>query len=254
MDENLIACAQIVERGDPARFAAVMAAPVPLRARLFPIYAFNVEVARAPWVTQEPMIAEMRLQWWRDVLDEIRSGAPVRRHEVAVPLAHVLTRAGADRLDALIDARRWDIARDPFEDAADFGNYIDATSGGLLLTAARALGDAPTEPVMQAGFAQGLANWLMAVPRLEAAGRTPLVDGRVAAVRALAQEAQAALRAARRASLPGAVRPAMLALWQTDEILAQAVADPARVAEGTLFPPPFRSRVSLSLRALTGRW
>ncbi|TNF18762.1 MAG: phytoene synthase, partial [Rhodobacteraceae bacterium] len=59
------ACAAIVEKGDPDRFASAMAAPVAARARLFPLYAFNLEVARAPWVTQEPMIAEMRLQWWR---------------------------------------------------------------------------------------------------------------------------------------------------------------------------------------------
>ena len=35
-----------------------MAAPVAARRVLFPLYAFNVEVARAPWVTQEAMIAE----------------------------------------------------------------------------------------------------------------------------------------------------------------------------------------------------
>ncbi|MCR9147293.1 MAG: squalene/phytoene synthase family protein [Rhodobacteraceae bacterium] len=254
MDENLIACARIVERGDPVRFAAVMAAPVKVRAKLFPIYAFNVEVARAPWVTQEPMIAEMRLQWWRDVLEEIRSGALVRRHEVAVPLAHVLDAAGADRLDALTCARRWDIARDPFEDEADFRDYLRATSGGLLLTAARALGDAPPEPVMQAGFAMGVANWLMAVPELERAGRKPLVDGRAKAVQALAREAQAALRKARRITLPKAVRPAMLALWQTDAILAQAARDPGLVANGALLPPPLRTRLSLTARAATGRW
>ncbi|WP_135505058.1 squalene/phytoene synthase family protein [Roseovarius aestuariivivens] len=254
MDEDVLACARIVERGDPARFAAVMAAPVPVRSRLFPIYAFNVEVARAPWVTQEPMIAEMRLQWWRDVLEEIRAGGPVRRHEVAVPLAHVLSPAGAGRLDALIDARRWDIAREPFEDHEDLCGYLRATSGGLLLTAAAALGGAPEEPVLQAGFAQGVANWFLAVPELERAGRKPLVDGRPEGVRALAMEGQAALRAARRTTLPKPAHPAMLALWQTDAILAQAAADPTRVADGTLLPPPFRSRLSLSLRALTGRW
>lgn len=67
---SIAACAALVARGDPDRFAAIMAAPPAARARLFPLYAFNLEVARAPWVTKEPMIAEMRLQWWRDVLAE----------------------------------------------------------------------------------------------------------------------------------------------------------------------------------------
>ncbi len=83
---SIAACAALVERGDPDRFMAVMAAPVPARARLFPLYAFNLEVARAPWVTQEPMIAEMRLQWWRDTVEALACGGPVRAHEVVAPL------------------------------------------------------------------------------------------------------------------------------------------------------------------------
>ena len=71
---SLQACADLVQRGDPDRFAAAMAAPVAARKVLFPLYAFNLEVARAPWVTEEPMIAEMRLQWWRDALGEIGGG------------------------------------------------------------------------------------------------------------------------------------------------------------------------------------
>ena len=78
LNDDVLACAGIVERGDPWRFRTLMAAPLEARAILFPVYAFNVEVSRAPWVTQEPMIAEMRLQWWRDALEEIASGAAVR--------------------------------------------------------------------------------------------------------------------------------------------------------------------------------
>ena len=114
------ACAGIVERGDPERFLAIMAAPVPARRVLFPIIAFNVEVARAPWVTQEPMIAEMRLQWWRDALDEIAEGKEVRKHAVTTPLAEVLTPHQARELDRLVAARRWDVYSAPFEDAAHF--------------------------------------------------------------------------------------------------------------------------------------
>ena len=57
---SVAACAALVARGDPDRFLAVMAAPVAVRARLFPLYAWNLEVARAPWVTAEPLIAELR--------------------------------------------------------------------------------------------------------------------------------------------------------------------------------------------------
>uniref|UniRef100_UPI0037C5DDC5 squalene/phytoene synthase family protein n=1 Tax=Roseovarius salis TaxID=3376063 RepID=UPI0037C5DDC5 len=192
-DDDLVACADLVRRGDPDRFRAVMAAPVPARTRLFPVYAFNIEVSRAPWLTEEPMIAEMRLQWWRDVLEEIREGGAVRRHEVATPLSRVIGAQDAGLLDALVTARRWDVYREPFEDMDHFREYIDQTSGNLLLVAARGLGPAPEAPLRDAGYAMGLANWLRAVPALERAGRIPLVEGTHDALRALAQEGLACL-------------------------------------------------------------
>ncbi len=91
---TLAACADIVAKGDPDRFRAVMSVPLAARERLLPLYAFNVEVARAPWVTEEPLIAEMRLQWWRDALDEIAQGGTVRRHEVVDPLAELVRGVG----------------------------------------------------------------------------------------------------------------------------------------------------------------
>ncbi|MCE2750015.1 MAG: squalene/phytoene synthase family protein, partial [Rhodobacter sp.] len=126
---TVAACAALVQRGDPDRFMAVMAAPVAARARLFPLYAFNLEVARAPWVTQEAMIAEMRLQWWRDTVESLAGQGPVRAHEVAAPLAQVVRGQGLPLavMDRLVEARRWDIYREPFEDRAAFDAYLEDT-------------------------------------------------------------------------------------------------------------------------------
>jgi phytoene/squalene synthetase len=255
-NDDLNACADLVRRGDPERFLAAMAAPVEARKVLFPIYAFNVEVARAPWVTNEPMIAEMRLQWWRDALAEIREGGTIRRHEVVTPLAGLLDAEGADLLDQLIEARRWDINRDPFEDAAHFNRYLEHTAGHLMLVAARALGPVDAAIIRDAGYAHGLAGWLRAVPALERANRVPLIDGRAAAVKALAGEGLARLKHARgmRGSVSAAVRPALLPLWQTATILKRAWRDPARVAEGRLDSAPALSRLHLMARAATGFW
>lgn len=258
-DADLVACAQLVERGDPDRFAASMAAPVTARPVLFSLYAFNIEVSRAPWVTEESMIAEMRLQWWRDALEEIRTRGVVRRHEVVTPLAHVLDGEGAGLLDRLVEARRWDIYRDPFEDMAHFRAYIEDTSSNLMLAIARALGRAPEvpeTPLRHAGRALGIANWLRAVPALERAGRIPLVDGTPEGVRALAEEGLEALRAARaaRAEVPAAQRPALLPLWQVGPVLKRAASDPRRVAEGRLELAPVQRRFGLMACALAGRW
>ena len=89
-NEDIASCADLVRRGDPDRFLAIMSAPVKKRGALFIIYAFNLEVVRAPWVTQEPMISEMRLQWWLDSIEEIYEGKTIRRHEVVTPLAELI--------------------------------------------------------------------------------------------------------------------------------------------------------------------
>ena len=251
---NFDACARIVERGDPDRFAAVMAAPVAARRALWPVHAFNVEVSRAPWLTKEPLIARMRLQWWSDVLDEIANGGPVRRHEVATPLAEVLPRWGADLLRPVVEARHWDVEERGFADEAALWAHLDATAGALLRGAASALGAADGEGLRLAGRAQGMALWLAAVPALEAAGKHPLPDGRSQTVSRLAREGLAALEAARRAGVPKAAAPAMIALSETGAVLRRAAEEPGRVAEGTLARSPAAVAARRAWVALTGRW
>jgi hypothetical protein len=224
---------------------------VAARRVLFPLYAFNVEVARAPWVASEPMIGEMRLQWWRDALDEIATGAPVRKHEVTVPLAGILDGEGAQLLDAGIAARRWDLYRDAFEDEEHFLEYLEKTGGGLMWVAARALGApaAARDAVMRYGVATAFVRFLVAVPELEARGCVPLVDGRAEAIRALAERLWSArpTRAGLRAVLPRDARVALLEGWQTPQLLRQVMREPGRVAEGRLGLSEFRRRLDLLL-------
>lgn len=257
MTPELTACAALVERGDPERFLVAMAAPPAAREALFPLYAFNVEIARAPWVTQEPIIAEMRLQWWRDAVEEIVAGGPPRAHEVVGPLSAVI-RAHAlpgDLFDQAIAARRWDIYRDPFEDASHFEAHIDRTAGNLLWLSCLALGAraAQESAVRDAGYAAGVAAWLVAVPALGARGRIPLVDEGAPAVAALARDALTRLARARQVGFGTAI-PAMRACWQAGPLLRQAARAPERVAAGTLGTSPFRKRGALLWKTITGRW
>ncbi len=219
-----------------------MAAPPAARAVLFPLYAVNVEVARAPWVTAEPLIAEMRLQWWRDALEEIAEGRPVRTHEVTVPLAEVLDAEGARTLDGAVAARRRDLDPEPFADAAALWAHLDATAGTLMWVAARALGAAPEAEaaVRRIGQAGGLAAWFAAVPELMARGRAPLPDPSPEGITALAGQGLDRL-GARPAGAGAALLPAATAR----PILARVRREPARVTEGRVALSPFRHRLAL---------
>ncbi|WP_375172684.1 squalene/phytoene synthase family protein [Pseudooceanicola sp.] len=251
---DFTACAALVEKGDPVRFRAAMAAPVAARGVLFPLYAFNLEVARAPWVTKEPMIARMRLQWWRDALAEIAAGGVVRRHEVVTPLALAVRAEDVAVLDRLIAARDRDVEGEAFEDEAALWSYLEATGGGLIEVAARRLGGGE-RLAPAAGRALGLAAWLMAVPALEAAGRQPLPDGRAETVARLAREALEAWAEVRAgwSAVPAAARPAFFPMAGVGAVLRRAAANPARVKDDALEPGPFAARVRLALMAGTGR-
>ena len=229
-----------------------MATPISARRVLFPLYAFNVEVARAPWVTQEPMIAEMRLQWWRDALDEIANGGRVRRHDIVDGLAGILDVEGARALDRSVAARRWDIYSDPFDDAAHLDEYIDATSGTLMATGARLLGPCDEAIVSDFAYATGIANLFKAAPELEARGRKPLVDGTRQGIMTLAERAGARLAEARkgRRSVSKLSGAAMLSGWATKPILKQAMKTPDRLGNGTLRAGPLR----LTWVAVAGWW
>ncbi len=252
-------CAGLVERGDPARFMAVMAAPLWMREILFPLYAFNLEVARIPWLTGQPLIAEMRLQWWREVVENA-AAAPQSPHEVAGPLQALIRDAGlpVPVLVRLIEARRHDAWGEPFADEEALAEYLEATGAGLMWLAVRALG-APAEaeaPVRAHGWAAGLANYLQAVAELAARGRRPLPDPEPAAVAALARRGLDRLAQARaaRGRVPRALAPALLAGWQAAPLLRLAAHEPARVAAGGLVLAPFALHRRLVWQRLTGRW
>jgi len=238
--DDVIACAKLVERGDPLRFRAVMAAPSNLRPALFAIFAFNLEVARAPWVTKEAMIAEMRLQWWHDALGEIANGDVVRRHEVVTPLAYYITSEQAGLLQDLVDARRWDIYNDPFTDKAAFDSYLMKTSGNLYAVAARVLGPCDIDMVQRLGAVFGFAQFMHAIPALQNAGKRPLDDGRTETLANRATEALGQLHLRQKIAKPA--KWALLSGYQTEWTLTQIVKTPERVIDGIGEPSPFVDR------------
>jgi len=248
----------LVARGDPERWRTVMAAPLAARPGLLALYAFNLEIARAAWVASEPLLAEIRLQWWRDAIAEIYDGHPSRRHEVVEPLAATVATADLPRrlFDEMIDARATDAEGTPAEDRAVLDLYLDHTAGHLMELAARSLGaEGAALPVVR-DFARGAgtAALLRAVPALRARGRDPLASG--IDIAAVARDGLAALARARarRDRVPRAAAAALLPGWQAERVLKAAVADPEAVGAGRLEASQARVRAGLLWRALSGRW
>ena len=196
---------------DPDRFLCALFAPAERREPIFALIAFNHELARAREAATNPMAALIRLQWWRDAIEEARAGRPARRHEVAGPLHGAVT-AGAldpDALIDLVDAREAETEEDGFATEQDFVTWLRGTAGGWSAVAGRALGaDAEAAEVLRAlGAAYGLAGVLRSVGAHAAQGRCLLPRDRLAAAGLRAEEVIADPRAAG----PGAVLRAMAA-------------------------------------------
>lgn len=259
-------CADLVQRGDPDRFLSAMTAQPDLRGRLMALYAFNLEVARVPWVTQEPNIAEMRLQFWIDSVEGIFAGRSARKHEVLEPLAQVIAEADLSHEDfeALMNARQFDIYKEPHADVAAFERYIDATSGALMRLAARALGapEAAMAAISDFAFGAGVGNLLRAAPALMAYGRHPFPaewqqnGDALAAIRAAGAMGQARIARARaaRATVPADCKAALLAGWRADQTLVAAIHTPQEILDGSFAESEFRKKASLLWRNMTGRW
>jgi len=164
-----------VRRHDPDRFFCALFAPAPARPALFALIALNHELARAREAASHPIAALIRLQWWRDAIEEAAAGQPARRHEVAGPL-HVAITAGAlapRDLLGLVDTREIETEEGGIPTRASFGAYLRAGAGGLALAMAAVLRvpEAAWPEVQRRGAFQGLAGVLRNLPAHAAQGR-----------------------------------------------------------------------------------
>ena len=253
---TLEVCTETLRQQDPDRFGAVLVAAKDDRPALVTLYALNLEIARAPFQSAEPMLAEMRLQWWQDRLVEMGQGTAPPLHDVLTPLWQAWgTDAGA--LSDLIEPRRRDCVREPFRQVQEVVDYVDATAGALMLHAAARLGAASSaNPIVaEHGRGAGIAAWLRALAQLQPL-QLGLEGQRSEDVVALAKTALESLRlAARRHKvLPSRAAAALYPGPRVPRLLAEVAS--GRVDPFTSTPEitAFGRRASLARFALTGRW
>jgi phytoene synthase len=161
--------AETVRRHDPDRYFCALFAPEAAREALFTLYAFNHELARAREVTQEPGLALIRLQWWREVVE----GA-ARQNEVAAPLRALINVGAlpAAPLLSMIDMRESE-ALEPPATLAAFLERMRQGPGALAAAAGAALG-ADEPRLVDLGAAYGVAGTLRNATMVARQGRCGL--------------------------------------------------------------------------------
>jgi len=161
----------LVRAADRDRFLGALFAPEPARSGLLALLAFDHELARTRTVTREPMLARIRLEWWREAVAEAAGDGRPRAQPVVELLIETVRRHGLapQALVALIDAREEEIE-----------GPLDVVRAGHALAdlqlAVLDIDDATTRRAARAVA----AAWLM--------GEGPERDGLLAEARALRRE------------------------------------------------------------------
>lgn len=168
----------------PDYYVAALLAPGDQRDDLITLAAFFGETGRIAQTVSDDLLAEIRLQWWRDSL---AAEAATSGHPVADSMRDLLARRAVDAaaVAGMLDARSEELGRLRFGDEADFDSYADAVDGAMLRLSAGIRGiDVSTfdeADFSSAGRALARVRVALALPFFAAHARLPVWPGALGA-------------------------------------------------------------------------
>lgn len=132
MSSNAEEIAAALRHDDPEAWQISLYAPEALRPHVQCLAAFAHELRQISTRVSQPLAGEMRLQWWRDVLEKPDSG------DATSPLAMALRRSVQEMglpmqaLVAMIDAHAHDLYGEAFASESALESYCGASDAALL--------------------------------------------------------------------------------------------------------------------------
>ena len=163
---------------EPERYLTATLASEPERSALIALAAYASDLSRIVATATQPMLGEIRLQWWRDSFEAMDKGAVI-----GSPIADALGRAiktynlPVPMLIAMSEARAFDLYDDPMPDQSSLDGYFSKTEAIPFELALRVLGVTSGDAVrlsQPAGRVYGMTRLLAQLPAHLAKGRMPL--------------------------------------------------------------------------------
>ncbi len=273
-------CLDTLRETDRDRYLACLLSPEDKRTDLAALYAFNAELARIRDLVHEPLPGEVRMQWWRDLLEGNPHGASEANPLAAGLLAAIARhRLPVAPLVELIETRIFDLYDDPIENRAELEAYAGHTASTLIQLASLILdpqaAQASAEAAGHAGVAQTIAGLLMLMPQHRRRGQVylpleilaatgldreaflegkdgPRISAAIEAFAGLGREHLATARAA--GPVPPAIFPAFLPVALAAPVLADAAKAGAGLFDKPLQPPQWRRQVRMAIAAFRRRF
>ena len=127
-------------RHDPHRRLSALFALPPHRRALVALYNFNYELAEIRERVRDPMLGDIRLAWWRQIVDALYApeGEETERKVGDHPAAEALAAAFQDGLpprvwiDRIVNARGRDFDADPIQSLASLRDYLERQHSTLM--------------------------------------------------------------------------------------------------------------------------
>ncbi|GAC1042344.1 phytoene/squalene synthase family protein [Rhizobium sp. No.120] len=270
-------CLATLRDTDRDRYLACLLAPEEKRPALAALYAFNAELARVRDLVHEPLPGEVRMQYWRDLLEGQSHGS-----SEANPLASELLtaieeyRLPRQTLIDMIDARIFDLYDDPLESRSSLEGYAGETASALIQLASLVLSadeaKRSADAAGHAGVAQAIAGLLLLMPLNRHRGQVylpleilsatgldrdsflagedkPRISAAVEAFAGLGREHLAKARAA--GPVPQAVFPAFLPVTLAEPVLQKAQKLGAGIFDQSLVLPQWRRQLRMAIASIT---
>jgi len=177
MDTDTVYCRNLLATYDYDRYILSCGVQSALRPALWAVYAFNHEIAKIRESVNDIHAGHIRLAWWHEALAAYRTGQPMPAHDVARALGRAITtyHLPMDALDALIDARTFDLDGTTPATLEGMACYADASNTPLLQLAAQIVGAPDTPETLKAlGTAYGLCGLIRALPYMASQKRCVL--------------------------------------------------------------------------------
>lgn len=162
-------CLTTLRETDRDRYLACLLMPEEQSRAISPLYAFNAEIARIRELVREPLPGEIRMQWWRDILNGEKTF-----EADAHPIAKALMKTIADHqlpaqvFQNMIDARVFDLYDDPMADVTSLEGYAGETASALIQLTSLVLDPVAAKTSAaaagHAGIAQAVAGLLLLMP------------------------------------------------------------------------------------------
>lgn len=166
LEEAYSHCLETVRRDDRDRYLLCVLAPATCRPALLALHAFNVAISRIPETVSEPILGQIRLQWWHEAIAAIYDKWTPPAHPIIAALTDVIARhhLGRESFERMLRARERDLEDWRPATLAELEGYATETAGEVLALSMIILGE-KDEAALALGRTAGVAFGLVGILR-----------------------------------------------------------------------------------------